>query len=301
MNQRGCRNALRGRLVVLIVSACLLRTLFAAPASEPVRLTHDGGRKMTPVFIEGGKEVVYAAHERPNLVALVRLSLSNGSRELLHPAVASHQFDPAFSADGRLHGYARSATSPQMDLVIKDLRESKESVYRPRDPRATARSPSFAPDGSRVVFSLSDLQGHQLASVNAQGQEFKLLTRAAGENCWPSYSPDGTSIAFGSSRDGDFEIYVMDSDGNDTRRLTRSPGRDMRPAWSPDGKWIAFVSTRDGDEEVYVMGADGSNPRNITNHPARDTDPAWHPDGQRIIFVSDRDGGFDLYLAKSRQ
>jgi TolB protein len=276
----------------------MLVALWATNASGgdvPVRLTMDGSLKLAPVVIDKGDEVIFATHEAPNLVAIVRLKLSDGSRTRVHPTVSNHQFDPAFSRDGRFHAYARSSTSPQMVLVIQDTHDKTESVFRPRESRATVRNPSFAPDGSRVVFSLSDLGGHQINSVNTQAQDVKALTSSAGMNAWPAYSPDGRKICFGSSKTGDFEIYVMNADGSDVHRLTQSPGLDVRPAWSSDGARIAFTSNRDGNYEIYVMNADGSNPRNTTSHPARDDHPAWHPDG-RILFVSDRDGGSDLYL-----
>lgn len=264
--------------------------------AEPVRLTTDGTLKLTPVFVDDGDAVVFATHESPDQMALVRLRVSDGSRQRLHPTVRNHQFDPAFSRDGRYHAYARSSNAPQMVLVIQDTKEKKESVFKPRESRATARNPSVAPDGTRVAFSLSDFGGHQIASVSADGRDLKALTRSAGMNAWPAYSPDGRALAFGSSRVGDFEIFVMKADGTDPRRLTRSPGLDGRPAWSPDGTRIAFTSNRDGNYDVYVMNADGSDPRNVTAHPARDDHPAWHPDGRRLLFVSDRDGGSDLYL-----
>ena len=222
--------------------------------------------------------------------------MSDGSRRREYPTVTSHQFDPAFSRDGRFHAYAMSSTSPQMVLVIQNLRDKKESVFRPREARATARNPSIAPDGLRIVFSLSDIGGHQIASVDTHGENLKALTTSAGMNAWPSYSPDGRQIAFGSSRSGELELYVMDADGANVRRLTRSSGLDARPAWSPDGSRIAFTSNRDGNYEIYVMNKDGSEVRNLTAHPSRDDYPAWHPDGRRLLFVSDRDGGSDLYL-----
>jgi Tol biopolymer transport system component len=266
-----------------------------SPAAEPQRLTHDGKRKLAPVFITDGDEVVFAVHESPNLVALKRRKLADGTEERLHPTVAAHQFDPAFSPDGRYHCFVMSSTSPQLVLVIQDTKGT-ESVFRPQDSRATARYPTIAPDGTRVVFSLSDVGGHQIASVNMQGLDLKRLTQSIGMNSWPAFSPDGRKIAFGSSRDGELDIYVMNADGGDVRRLTNSPGSDMRPAWSPDGKRIAFTSTRDGNYELYVMNADGSGQRNVTNHPGRDDFPAWHPDGRRLTLVSERDGGSDLYL-----
>ncbi len=265
-------------------------------AGEPERLTRDGTLKFSPVFVDEGRTVVFATHETPNLVALRRWKLADESSERLHPSVTSHQFEPAFTPDGLWHCYAMSSGSPQLVLVIQDVANNKSVEYRPRDARATARNPSFSPAGSRVVFGLSDAQGHQIATVNRHGEDLRLLTRSAGTNSWPAYSPDGKQIAFGSSREGDFEIYVMSADGGEPRRLTHSPGRDMRPAWSPDGRQIAFVTVRDGDSEIYVMDADGSNPRNITRNPDRDDFPAWHPDGKRLVVVSTRAGDCDLYL-----
>lgn len=267
-----------------------------ADGAEPSRLTTDGTLKLAPVFINNGNEIVFATHEIPNLVAIVEFRLSDHSRRRLHPAVVNHQFDPAFSRDGRYHAFGRSATSPQMVLVIQNAHDKRENVFRPRESRATARNPSFAPDGSRIAFSLSDIGGHQIVSVNLRGEDLKPLTKAVGMNAWPAYSPDGRKIAFGSSRSGDFEIYVMNADGSDVVALTHSPGLDARPAWSPDGKRIAFTSNRDGNYEIYVMNADGSHPRNATLHVARDDHCTWHPDGRRLLFVSDRDGGSDLYL-----
>ena len=281
-----------------VIAAILAGLAMAVRASEPIRLTRDGARKIAPTFIDGGESIAYAAHERPNLVALVQVSCRDGSRrDRVLPGVVNHQFDPSFTPDGHFLAYSRTATSPQSVLVIRDRRERREAVFRPVDSRATVRYPSFAPDGSRVVFSLSDVGGQRIASVDRAGQGLTILAASAGINGWPSYSPDGRRIAFSSSRDGDLEIYAMDSDGSRVARLTRSLGRDIRPAWSPDGKAIAFTSACDGNEEIYLIDADGSHARNLTRHPGRDTDPAWHPGGRRIAFVSDRDGQSEIYLA----
>jgi TolB protein len=283
------------RRCAIVVLAALAMEM-SADGAEPSRMTTDGTLKLAPVFINNGDEIVFATHEIPNLVSIVGLRLRDHSLRRLHPTVVNHQFDPAFSRDGRFHAFGRSATSPQMVLVIQDTLEKKENVFRPRESRATARNPSFASDGSRIAFSLSDLGGHQIVSVNLRGEELKYLTKSAGMNAWPAYSPDGRKIAFGSSRTGDFEIYVMNADGSAVAALTRSPGLDVRPAWSPDGKRIAFTSNRDGNHEIYVINADGSDSRNATLHAARDDHGTWHPDGLRLLFVSDRDGGSDLYL-----
>ncbi|HZW29823.1 MAG TPA: hypothetical protein VFF52_03895, partial [Isosphaeraceae bacterium] len=210
-----CRSARAAGIAFL----ALLITMPTA-ASEPVRLTRDGTRKLAPTFVDGGAALVYAAHERPNLVALVQLDRQSCSCHRVLPKVVNHQFDPAVTADGRYLAYSRTTTSPQSELVIRDLHEQRDVTFRPRDSRATVRHPSFAPDGSRVVFSLSDVGGQQIATVNLKGQDLMILAASAGLNGWPSYAPDGQHIAFTSSRDGDLELYVMDAAGNHLRRLT---------------------------------------------------------------------------------
>jgi len=259
-------------------------------------LTSDGILKLSPCFVPGTGEVVYSAHNVPNRVSLIRLKPDDGTQDVLYPNLTDHQFDAAWSADGRYHCFAMSSTSPQLVLVIKDLRENAERQFRPVDARATARTPCFTPDGRRIVFTLSDGGGQQIASVDVQGNDLQRLTQSQGLNCWPAVSPDGAQIAFSSSRDGHFQIYVMQADGSGVTRLTDSPSREMRPSWSPDGKRLAFTSTRDGNHEIYVMQADGTRPVRLTRHPERDDFPVWHPNGRQILTVSERAGRHDLYL-----
>jgi TolB protein len=263
--------------------------------SLPQRLTHDGQQKADPVFLRGGDELVFTAHERATQMSLMRLNLASGSVERLHPQAKTTEFEAAFSPDGRYYAFVQSRGNLSLKLVIRDTKENKDVEFDPGGGFAGMHRPSIAPDGSRVVFSIPALGGQQIASVNRQGRDRKHLTQV-GLNNWPAYSPDGNLIAFGSSRDGNYEIYVMDADGRHPRRLTRSPGMDVRPAWSPDGKRIAFTSNRDGNYEIYVMNADGSAVRRVTHHPDRDDYPAWHPDGKRLVIVSERGGQSDLYL-----
>ena len=269
----------------------------AVHSGEPQRLTQDGRLKLAPTFTADGEAVVYSVHDVPNRVSLMKLDLADGSQELVHPTLNDHQFDAAFSGDGRYHCFAMSSGSPQLVLVIKDLTEKREMVFRPEGARSTARTPRFLPDASRVIFTLSAPGGQQIASVDINGGDLRRLTQSTGINCWPSVSPDGEQIAFSSSRDGNFDLYTMSTSADATaERLTRGPQRETRPAWSPDGTRIAFTSLRAGNQELFVMDADGGNRQQITEHPARDDFAVWHPDGDRLLAVSERDGGFDLYL-----
>jgi Tol biopolymer transport system component len=259
------------------------------------QLTRDGRLKMDPVFLRGGEELVFTLQETPVQMSLMRLKLTDGSVERLHPQATASEFEAAFSPDGRYCAFVQSRANLNLKLIIRDTKQNRDAVFDPGGGFAGMRRPSIAPDLSRVVFSIPSPTGQQIASVNLQGQDRKDLTQA-GLNNGPTYSPDGRQIAFGSSRDGNFEIYVMNADGSNARRLTNSPALDVRPAWSPDGKRIAFTSNRDGNYEIYVMNADGSEPRRITHHAERDDYAVWHPDGRHLAMVSERNGRFDLYV-----
>jgi len=283
-----------------LVTAAILLAPALSHAAEPVRLTTDGHLKSDPVFVRQGDElcVIYTIQETPVRFSLMRLRLRDGSSERLHPQAATAEFEATFTADGQRYAFVQSRANLNLLLMIRDLKQNKDSIFDPGSGFAGMRRPSFAPDGSRIVFSIPVPTGQEIATVNNQGQDRKSLTSTA-LNSWPAYSPDGKYIAFGSNRDGDYEIYVMNADGSAIRRLTHSPGLDARPAWSPDGKRIAFTSNRDGDYEIYVMNADGKNVRRVTRHPERDDYAAWHPDGRHLVIVSERAGKFDLYLVEA--
>ncbi|OGG46107.1 MAG: hypothetical protein A3F84_26820 [Candidatus Handelsmanbacteria bacterium RIFCSPLOWO2_12_FULL_64_10] len=153
--------------------------------------------------------------------------------------------------------------------------------------------PSWAPDGSRLVFRSGRSRARGLAIIDVETGQITPLTSGSHNDNFPVWSPLGDLIAFTSDRDGDYEIYTIRPDGADLKRLTRQPGNDAHCAWSPDGKWIAFSSARGGfkDEaplslpqwnpqpygEVCVIRADGSDVRALTDDQYEDGAPTFVP------------------------
>ena len=283
----------------------VLAILLALPgretsAAEPspaalVPLTRDGRLKFSPTISADGREIVYVELANPTLYRLVRLDLADGSTRPLHVDAKTSEFEPAFSADGKVYAYLKTSGTLRVNLLIQEVGGAVLGDVPPADGFSGMRSPAIAPDRKHVVYSFHDGGRQQLFEFNLEGKLKRPLTDSAGINNWPCYSADGSEIVFGSSRDGDFEIYRMSATGGPARRLTFSAGQDIRPRFSPDGKQIAFTSHRDGNAEIYVMQSDGSNPRRLTVSPERDDYVCWHPDGHRLVLVSEREGKHDLY------
>ena len=227
---------------------------------------------------------------------------------------------PSWSPDGKRivfvsdrDGHARDGIHGRSTSDIYVMEADGSNQQNLTNHRAGDESPSWSPDGKRIVFSSDRDQGRddphnsEVYVMAADGGNQQNLTNSPHEDRYPSWSPDGKRIVFSSSREGHFrnilrvtdEIYVMDADGGNEQRLTENRNNDWQPVWSPDGERIAFSSDTKGDArifDIYVMDADGGNLQNLTNNHTWDGAPSWSPNGEQVIFHSFRDGNTDIYV-----
>lgn len=276
--------------------AALWLAVGSVSAAPPERLTDDGRQKFAPVFVGGGREIVYTELESFNLLCLKRLALANRQAERIHPGVGSSEFGMSFSADAEQRAFLQNDGNLHVKIVLEDTEAKTSTEFNPGGGFAAIRDVSVAPDGSRLLFAFPEGPGQQIFSLGMDGKTRHAITDGDSYDACPSFSPDGRRIAFASTREGNFDIWTMSADGTQAIRLTEHEGIDTRPAWSPDGRQLAFTSLRDGNYDVYVINADGSSLRRATDHQERDDYARWHPDGKRLVVVSERDGRQDLYL-----
>ena len=276
--------------MLLVLLATGINPAIVQSENQPRQLTFDGRLKRDPVFVNQGREIVYAVqHEKPRLV-LYRLRLSDGHTERLHPDSPLPEFRPVYSRDEATFAYLQMAGNDRLIVQVRRVGRPQPLVVKPT--AAVIWHAALTPDGQHLLYAASG----QLRMYPLSGGTERTLTQSAGRNNWPGVSPSGRQIVFGSSRLGNFDLFTLDLDQKTTRRLTTNTSMDVRPNWSPDGKQIAFVSTRHRNYEVYLIGRDGNGLTRVTHNPERDDYPAWHPDGQHLVSVSQRDGQTDLFL-----
>jgi Tol biopolymer transport system component len=224
----------------------------------------------------------------------VRPSFGAAFKVTYEPSMEIH---PALSPDGRFLAYA-GGNPLRTRVYVRQVSGGRPTLLTD-DSAAVEVSPSWSPDGTRILFA----NQHGLFSVSASGgaPRQEAPARAAGPIIWSQWSPDGQTAAYVVAD----SIFVKPT-GAATRLLTTSTSV-TGCRWSPDGtrlvcaagnayftmvgalfgnlapSWIEQVDVRSGGRTVMTDSAG-------INHS-----PVWSPDGRFIYFVSDRAGPADIY------
>ncbi len=161
-------------------------------------------------------------------------------------------------------------------------------------PASDDSSPSWSPDGARIVFHSGRTGDREIYVMDANGDNVQRLTFSDGRDISPQWTPNGSRILFRSERTGVMHLYDMRPDGSDVRQLTDGEQRVFDVKISPDSRLIGMRRTSpfpNPTDSLWVMAIDGSNLREITaNHThvtnnSRQIRWAWSPDSQSIAYT----------------
>ncbi len=162
------------------------------------------------------------------------------------------------------------------NIYAMDLQS--RSTTRLTNSNAIDTSPSYSPDGARIVFE-SDRGGRQqLYVMGADGSNPQRISFGTGSYSTPVWSPRGDLIAFTKQQGGKFLIGVMKPDGSGERILTEG-FHNEGPTWSPNGRVIMFFRDSPGENggpKLFSVDITGYNERQIPT-PNFASDPAWSP------------------------
>ncbi len=166
---------------------------------------------------------------------------------------------------------------PDTNIFAYDLRTRQ--IYRLTNSASINTSPSYSPDGSRIVFTSDRSGSPKLYVMNADGSNPTLISRGEGSYSTPVWSPRGDMIAFTRQINGYFEIGVMRPDGSDLRILSSRAEVQEGPTWSPNGRVIIFtreIPGENGGPQLWSIDLTGYNEIRIPT-PNYASDPSWSP------------------------
>ncbi len=270
------------------------------------------GFNAKPVYTRSGdKKEIYFIGNHSGYSSIYRASLDSGSADIdlviegekSDELEAFHLFQSKLdiSTAGVLAFVTKSGENDVLHLY--DIAQRKiVDTYRFSD-LVVLGSPSWSPDGKRLVFSSADKSGSN--DLYMWDMEQKLLTKLTNDiydDRDPAWSPDGNKIVFSSDRTsfgdrGKYNLFMYDVNTQNITYLTYGNANYYAPKWSPDGSSLIFTSDIDGARNVWMMRLDrtrysSNEMRKITQFTTAAFDPTWAD--SNLVFVAFENFSFQI-------
>lgn len=273
------------------------------PGANEIQLTSDGGQNFQPAWSPDGQRIAYYSKLRGGIWII---PASGGEARQLTD-FGSH---PAWSPDGTqiafqsyplndLGAYARNALPPSTLWLVAANGGEPKQLTQIGNPAGGHGSPSFSPDGRRIVFEVDDYINTSVWTISINGDDAKQITQTGSYE--PVYAPDGKSILYTLS--GVYQVRV----NPDTNEPVGEPSQIAgiggvtsavrRVSFSADGTKMAYngLLRRESLSSVRLRinssEADGAPVPLVQNTNERSNFPTFSPDGKRIAFTACNIGG----------
>jgi len=291
----------------------------AALSQSPLGVTHPRPRSDwktsvdRPLFVDGGKALLWLESDPYKRPALIRFDLESGkaTRELEVDGAGGLSVAPSgkFAVMARLNYFRANYSYQDLFLYRRDRRQLFALTSGLR-----VDHPAISPDGKRVAFETTSGGTRRLAVMDLPRNErpdesetinpkaftvpeiwraraarpvsFPLQQKEWSQVYTPSWSPDGKILTFSYWQQGGFrDIVTLHLHSGELRYITHDRALDLEPRFSPDGKWIYFVSDRTGIYNLYAHHMESGVTYQVSNVVNGVFSPDISPDGKTAAVV----------------
>jgi Tol biopolymer transport system component/predicted Ser/Thr protein kinase len=262
------------------------------PSGDPVQLTHDDLRKLSPVFSPDGSRIAYAVVGRiwdtwavPVLGGEPRLWLPNASglvwidkSKLLFSEIKDHA----------LH---------MVIVTAEESRAGSRDLYVPPHERGMAHRSYPSPDGKRMLLVEMNERGEivpcRLAPLDGSSAG-RQVGPPGGACTFAAWSPDGEWMYFSSNAGGAFHTWRQRFPDGQPEQITSGPTEEEGVAMAPDGRsFITAVGLT--QSSIWLHDSGGDRQISLEGYASA---PKFTPDGKRLLYQVRKGASSELWVAE---
>lgn len=189
--------------------------------------------------------------------------------------------------------FVKSAGAKKKD--VWSVRANGRHLRQLTNINGEALSPTWSPDGRRVLFTHIDKRSHGLGVYDVSSKALNRVKFPGNTVIGPTYMPNG-SIAVSLTDGRNPSIFLLSPSLAKQGALERSSGIDVSPSIDKTGSLMAFTSSRLGGPQVFLKDLRSGGVRRVSQAGGYNTDPSISPDGTVIAYARQEGGGHRIYV-----
>jgi WD40 repeat protein len=264
------------------------------PSGVTTLLVKEGFNSKPIYYRQGEQRAIYFIGNHSGYTSIFRLWLDkpNAKPEIVLEGEKSDEFE-AFhlfqskmdiTKDGILAFVTKSGETDALHLYDVKKEEIVQTYHFKE--LVVLASPSWSPEGKKLVFSAVDKSGNNDLYVwDLEKEVLHRLTNDIYDDRDPAWSPRGDKILFSSDRNhfgekGTYNLFSYEMNTAAISYVTYGNESYYAPAWSPDGKSVVFTSDIGGARNIWMMEVDSSGNfsplmKKVTHFTTAAFDPVW--------------------------